>query len=80
MKSVLNNNLITYLNSDSLEQTNADIPDIFIAFDEAHSLMGLKDNSKRSHFLELRWALHVLEQEPCFAFFLTTTGKILEFM
>src|SRR6266404_5479205 len=77
MKSALNEELIPYLNSgpETDAQKNK-IPDIFIAFDEAHSLMGLKGGS--NHFLKLCWALRMMERDPCFTFFLSTTSKILE--
>ena len=76
MKSALNDELIPYLNSGPETDTRKNkIPDIFIAFDEAHSLMGLKVDGS-DHFLKLCWALRVIERAPCFAFFLSTTGKI----
>ncbi|SRR6266404_3717820 len=80
--------MCSYLNSGPPEtdaQKNK-IPDIFIAFNEAHSLTVLKDDSERSEgpsgaqgmapFLELDWALRMMERDPCFTFFLSTTGKI----
>jgi len=76
MKSALNEELIPYLNSgpETDAQKNK-VPDIFIAFDEAHSLMGLKGDGS-NHFLKLCWALRMMERDPCFTFFLSTTGKI----
>ncbi len=85
MRSTLKDELICYL--DSGPKTNTEETDteenkirniVFIAFDEAHSLTDLKDGSERSPFLELRWALRKMEKLPCFAFFLSTTGKILD--
>ncbi len=56
------------------------LQDVYIAFDEAHILSDNKtDPSKWSHFVDLRWALHMLGHASCFSFFLSTTNKILEF-
>ncbi len=81
VRTALNDKLIPYLNTGSEKDLqNDDVPDVFIAFDEAHTLTGPKDDlSKRSHFHELRWALHEVKEAPCFSFFLSTVGKISEF-
>jgi len=78
--------LSLYINSGSktdpgkTDPGNEHIPYIFIAFDEAHALLGVKqDNSGRSHFTELCWALRLLEKSPSFSFFLSTTSTISEF-
>ena len=53
--------------------------DIFILFDEAHTLTDCYDDHKESRFVVLRWALSALADEPLFSFFLSTTGKVTQF-
>jgi hypothetical protein len=56
--------------------------DIFIAFDEAHSLTPpFNDEDPRSNFTELRRALRDMLPvlNPLWTFFLSTTGKITQF-
>jgi len=79
--------LSSYINSGSktdpgkTDPGNEHIQYIFIAFDEAHALLGVKkDNSGCSHFIELCWALCLLEKSPSFSFFLSTTSTISEFV
>jgi hypothetical protein len=58
-------------------------PAIIIAFDEAHSLAMTENDSMDglwSKFSELRRALRVIHSYPCFSVFLSTTGKISQFM
>jgi hypothetical protein len=51
--------------------------DIFIVFDEVHSLMKLWPNSGGlSNFIELQRALTIFSWPSLFTFFLATTGKI----
>jgi len=54
--------------------------DVFITFDEAHTLSGCYDKyTKETRFIGLRRVLNGLKDEPLFSFFLSTTGKISEF-
>jgi hypothetical protein len=53
--------------------------DIFITFDEAHTLTACHDDCKESRFVVLRRALSILSEEPLFSFFLSTTGKVTQF-
>ncbi|KAH9014063.1 hypothetical protein EDB84DRAFT_1277877 [Lactarius hengduanensis] len=54
--------------------------DIFIAFDEAHSLTTPFTNEDLwTNFTELRRALRELREYPLWSFFLSTTGKITQF-
>ena len=54
--------------------------DVFIAFDEAHSLADHWDQiTGLSNYTELRRALQVFSVSSLFTFFLSTTGKILQF-
>jgi len=54
--------------------------DIFIAFDEAHTLTDCYDDKNESRFVVLRRVLSsVLNQSPLFSFFLSTTSKITQF-
>ncbi len=63
----------------SAESSNTFV-DVFIAFDEAHSLTApYHDEDPRSNFTELRRALRVLLHDPLWSFFLSTTGKITQF-
>jgi hypothetical protein len=54
--------------------------DIFITFDEAHTLSEYFDElTEESRFIALRRVLNGLISEPLFSFFLSTTGKITQF-
>jgi hypothetical protein len=54
--------------------------DVFIAFDEAHSLAEhWNQTTGLSNYIELRRALHVFSASSLFTFFLSTTGKISQF-
>jgi hypothetical protein len=54
--------------------------DVFIAFDEAHPLAEHWDKTTGlSNYIELRRALQVFSAYSLFTFFLSTTGKILQF-
>lgn len=53
--------------------------DVFIAFDEAHTLTNCYDDRKESRFVVLRRALSVISDVPLYSFFLSTTGKITQF-
>lgn len=53
--------------------------DIFIAFDEAHSLTApFHEEDMRSNFTELRRALRELLNSPLWSFFLSTTSEITQ--
>lgn len=52
--------------------------DIFIAFDEAHTLVKTTDNSKESSFVILCRILGSLIEYPLFMFFLSMTGSITQ--
>lgn len=53
--------------------------DIFVIFDEAHTLTGCYDDRKESRFVVLRRVLSALTTQPLFSFFLSTTGKVTQF-
>ena len=53
--------------------------DVFLAFDEAHTLSDSFDLKGQSRFVVLRRKLSLLASNPLFAFFLSTTGKITSF-
>ena len=53
--------------------------DIFVSFDEAHTLTDCYDDHKESRFVVLRQALSALSDKPLFSFFLSTTGKVTQF-
>jgi hypothetical protein len=50
--------------------------DIFITFDEAHTLAEVVDDRNETRFIVLRRLLSSLTSEPLFSFFLSTTSKI----
>jgi hypothetical protein len=57
--------------------------DVFLAFDEAHSLAEFWDDGSRLsnyNYFEFRRALLILNRDSLFTFFLSTTGKISQFM
>lgn len=53
--------------------------DVFIAFDEAQTLVDSVDGTGESRFVILRRQLCSLSSSPLFVFFLSTTGKITQF-
>ncbi len=55
--------------------------DVFIMFDEAHTLTDCYDEHRESCFVMLRWTLSVLSSLKLllFSFFLSTTGKVTQF-
>lgn len=53
--------------------------DVFIAFDEAQTLVESFDGGDESRFVVLRRQLCSLASTPLFVFFLSTTGKITQF-
>jgi len=54
-------------------------PALIILFDEVHPLAKIEDGPW-SRFSELRWALQIIHSYPCFTVFLSTTGKVNQFM
>ncbi|KAH8990142.1 hypothetical protein EDB86DRAFT_3104146 [Lactarius hatsudake] len=56
---------------------HSDAPDVFVAFDEAHSLT--EPDTSRTHFVDLQSALHKLTNSSFFSFFVSTTSKISQF-
>ncbi|KAI9452701.1 hypothetical protein BJY52DRAFT_1225998 [Lactarius psammicola] len=53
--------------------------DVFIAFDEAHTLAESFDDRQESRFVVLRRIFNSVSSDPLFSFFLSTTGKIMQF-
>ena len=53
--------------------------DIFIAFDEAHTLARTMNTANESCFVVLRRMLSSLLSQPLYSFFLSTTGNITQF-
>jgi hypothetical protein len=53
--------------------------DVFIAFDEAQTLVDSSEGGDESRFVVLRRLLCSLSSSPLFVFFLSTTGKITQF-
>lgn len=60
-------------------QGNGSFVDVFIVFDESHTLTHSYNEKKESRFASLRRVLHLLRSESLFSFFLSTTGKITQF-
>ncbi|KAI0253795.1 hypothetical protein BJV78DRAFT_130947 [Lactifluus subvellereus] len=57
------------------------VADVFISFDEAYPLaIPWNRNSGLSNYIELRRALHLFSKASLFAFFLSTNGKISQFV
>jgi hypothetical protein len=55
--------------------------DVFIAFDEAHPLTDLWDQTTGlSNYIDFRRALQVFSASSLFTFFLSTTGKTSQFL
>ena len=52
---------------------------LIISFDEAHPL-AMEEDGPWTKFSELRHALRIIHLYPCFSIFLSTTGKISQFM
>ncbi|KAH8998873.1 hypothetical protein EDB86DRAFT_3075930 [Lactarius hatsudake] len=59
--------------------SESEVPDVFVAFDEAHSLVEFSDPDIKTQFIHLRSALHVLKYQSFFSFFLSTTSDIAQF-
>ena len=51
-------------------------PLVILAFDEARTLANPHNDELWSHFTELRRVLRVLNDQPLFSLFLTTTGNV----
>ncbi|KAH9063738.1 hypothetical protein EDB83DRAFT_801916 [Lactarius deliciosus] len=65
------------INDDSPSMEELRLPDVFLVFDEAHSLTRpFESEGMRSHFVELCQVLGVLSDVSLFTFFVSTTGKI----
>lgn len=65
------------------EVMNADTPVLILSFDEAHPLADIREDpmmGRWSSFCELRRALRIIHLYPCFSLFLSTTGKVNQFM
>ena len=79
--------LRTALNKNSNEKERCIITkynvnvDVFIMFDEAHTLTDCYDKHRESRFVMLQQTLSVLSslELPLFLFFLSTTGKVTQF-
>lgn len=56
------------------------LPTVFVVFDEAHTLTNLRTDGNRTPFTELRSALKDVGSNRFFAFFLSTTSKISQFV
>ncbi|KAH9176091.1 hypothetical protein EDB89DRAFT_1882102 [Lactarius sanguifluus] len=67
------------LNDGDSVKMDEGLPDVFVAFDEAHQLTIPFDESDQSNFVELQRALQTFLTAPLFTFFLSTTGKISQF-
>ncbi|KAH9172798.1 hypothetical protein EDB89DRAFT_1850878 [Lactarius sanguifluus] len=67
------------INDGDSVKTDEGLPEIFVAFDEAHLLTIPFDESDRSNFVELRRALQTFSTAPLFTFFLSTTWKVSQF-
>jgi hypothetical protein len=62
---------------------NDNKPVLVLSFDEAHPLAEIQynpDMGRWSRFSELRRALRIIDLYPCFSLFLSTTGKVNQFM
>lgn len=58
-------------------------PVLVLSFDEAHPLAEIQNNpdiGQWSRFSELRRAPQIIDLYPCFYLFLSTTGKVNQFM
>lgn len=63
----------------AVHKTPSIFVDVFIAFDEAHTLTDTLDDEDESRFVVLRRILGTLSSAPLFLFFLSTTGKVTQF-
>ncbi len=54
-------------------------PLVILVFDEAHSLTS-KEETQVTDFLEMQYALRGLLFQPLFTLFLSTTGKLTQFI
>ena len=68
-----------YIHIDNAPASHIRGVDVFIAFDEAHTLADSFDDTHESRFVVLRRILGSLSSAPLFSFFLSTTGKITQF-
>ncbi|KAI9436499.1 hypothetical protein H4582DRAFT_2078772 [Lactarius indigo] len=68
-----------YIGNDPPGDESSRVVDIFVAFDEAHTLADSFDDQNESRFVVLRRILSSISSEPLFSFFLSTTGKITQF-
>ncbi|KAI9429233.1 hypothetical protein H4582DRAFT_2089709 [Lactarius indigo] len=68
-----------YIGNDLPADESSRVVDIFVVFDEAHTLADSFDNQNESRFVVLRRILSSISLEPLFSFFLSTTGKITQF-
>jgi hypothetical protein len=66
----------------SSECEKDDGPLFILAFDEAHTLTHQKTTglTQWSNFSELQYALRALHRFPCFSLFMSTTGRISQFL
>ncbi|KAH7909760.1 hypothetical protein BJ138DRAFT_1154518 [Hygrophoropsis aurantiaca] len=62
------------------QQKMVQTPTVILAFDEAHTLTLDQSTGHWSNFTEMRRALRVLKDLPIFSLFLSTTGKISQFV
>ncbi|KAF8271301.1 hypothetical protein EI94DRAFT_1720854 [Lactarius quietus] len=72
--------LISHISPQSCPQTDdctAELPHVFITFDEAHSLTNILSTMNRTHYTELCSVLKDVDSVSFFVFFLSTTSKIL---
>ncbi|KAI9429189.1 hypothetical protein H4582DRAFT_2153637 [Lactarius indigo] len=70
-----------FKNHKSCTGPKSDCVDVFITFDEAHTLADSFDDTRthESRFVVLHRILHSLSSDPLFSFFLSTTSKITQF-
>jgi hypothetical protein len=61
---------------------SANTPVLILSFDKVHPLAEVQEDSMGwwSRFSELRRALRIIHVYPCFYLFLSTTGKVNQFM
>ncbi|KAH8993716.1 hypothetical protein EDB92DRAFT_2113656 [Lactarius akahatsu] len=72
--------LLDELSKDLRTQHHERRVNIFLAFDEAHTLTVYYDDQEESRFVVLRWELSsILGHGPLFSFFLSTSSKITQF-
>jgi hypothetical protein len=64
----------------SSDEERAPHPWVILVFDEAHTLTKSDDDHPWTNFGELRKALRTLNRCSLFSFFLSTTGRITQFV